>query len=120
MNLQMEHTSFLESQPTPGIFSSVKHVSVIIYVIIFVCIVQLVFAISASFPQVPLTEVIATCSSSMDVPNESIVTGAGRTPNATIIKCYQRLEQMNGMTFWRSLEETLKTLFLLANPMFTA
>lgn len=44
---------------------------------LFICIVQLVFAISASFPQVPLTEVIATCSSSMDVPNESIVTGTG-------------------------------------------
>lgn len=66
-----------------------------------------------------MTKVIATCPSSVDVPNESIVTGTD-TEHQVAIKCYQRLEQMDRMTFWRLLEETLKNLILLANPMFTA
>lgn len=59
------------------------------------------------FPLSSTEKMIATCPSSIDLANEIIVTATDLEQQQMAVKCYHRLLQMHGMTFWRLLEETL-------------
>lgn len=101
----MEYISFIEGRPTPEMSLYVKNVSINkwnIYIHILACIWNIcTFFFDFHWKK------IATCSQSIDLANEIIVTATDLEQQQMAIKLYQWLEQMYGMTFWRSLEETL-------------